>query len=145
MLDKTFIKIICICSFITGAILGIIPLIPVLFWTAFLIEMFLVAPFMIIYMNKLKLIENIDMGKCLSIGAISGGVSFLGFSLVFFPLAFIINLIFKTDSFLWIKVLFNNFGFVIPMIIFTALLSSLLNMFSGFLTMYFYAYFGKTK
>lgn len=141
MINKALLKIIFICSFIIGGILGIIPLIPAFTWIAFLAVMFLVAPFIIIYLHKLKLIEVIETEKCLTIGAISGASAFLGFSVIYFPIAFILNLIFKIQSFLWIKVIFMNIGFLIPMIILIALLCGLMNTFSGFLTAYLYEYF----
>lgn len=145
MLDKSLLKIICVFSFISGAVLGIIPLIPAFIWIAFFCVMFLVAPFIIIYLKKLNLIEDIEAEKSLLIGAISGTASFLGFACLYFPIAFILQLIFKIQSFLWIKVLFFNFGFLIPMVILIALLSGLLNAFSGFLTAYFYQYFKPKK
>ena len=145
MLDKSLLKIICVFSFILGAILGIIPLIPAFIWFAFFCIMFLVAPFILIYLKKLNLIEDIEAEKSLLIGAISGAAAFLGFACLYFPIAFILQLIFKIQSFLWIKVLFFNFGFLIPMVILISLLSGLLNAFSGFLTAYFYQYFKPKK
>lgn len=145
MIDKSLLKIICLCSFIVGAILGVIPLIPAFMWIAFLAVMFFIAPFIIIYLKKLNLIKSIETERCLTIGAISGTVAFLGFATIYFPIAFILNLIFKIQSFLWIKVIFVNIGFLLPMVILIALLCGLLNMFSGFLTAYFYEYFKPKK
>ncbi len=141
MINKSLLKIICIFSIIVGGILGVIPLIPAFTWIAFLAVMFLVAPFMIIYLKKLNIIKTIETEKCLLIGAISGISAFLGFATIYFPIAFILNLIFKIQSFLWIKVIFMNIGFLIPMIILISLLCGLMNTFSGFLTAYFYEYF----
>lgn len=145
MFNKDLLKIICICSLITGAIIGVIPLIPAFTWIAFLTVMFFVAPFIIIYMKKLNFIKEIDLERSLAIGGIAGSVAFLGFSIIYFPIAFILQLIFKIQAFLWIKVLFTNFGFLIPMVILIALLCGLLNMFSGFLTVYIYEYFKQIK
>ncbi|HIS90006.1 TPA: hypothetical protein IAA87_11380 [Candidatus Avigastranaerophilus faecigallinarum] len=141
MINKALLKIIFICSFIIGGILGLIPLIPAFIWIAFLAVMFLVAPFIIIYLKKLNLISNVETERCMFIGAISGASAFLGFATIYFPIAFILNLIFKIQSFLWIKVIFMNIGFLIPMIILIALLCGLMNTFSGFLTAYLYEYF----
>ena len=141
MINKALLKIIFICSFIIGGILGLISLIPAFIWIAFLAVMFLVAPFIIIYLKKLNLISNVETERCMFIGAISGASAFLGFATIYFPIAFILNLIFKIQSFLWIKVIFMNIGFLIPMIILIALLCGLMNTFSGFLTAYLYEYF----
>ncbi len=145
MINKSLFKIIFLCSLITGAILGILPLIPALTWIAFLAVMFFISPFIIIYLKRLNLIKELEIEQSLIIGAISGASAFLGFSAVYFPIAFILNLIFKIQSFLWIKVIITNFGFLIPMIILIALLCALLNMFSGFLTVYFYQYIKSRK
>ncbi len=145
MFNKDLLKIISICSLITGGIIGIIPLIPAFTGIAFITVMFLVAPFIIIYMKKLNLIKTLELEQSLTIGGISGAVAFLGFAVVYFPIAFILNLIFKIQAFLWIKVLFTNFGFLLPMVILIALLCGLLNMFSGFLTVYIYEYFKQIK
>ena len=145
MFSKTLLKVICVFSFILGAILGVVPIIPALFWTILLIQMFLVAPFIIIYLKKLKLVSDLDVNKCIFIGGISGAVSFLGFSVTFFPIAFIIDLIFKVDSLFWVNVVVKNFAFLIPMILLIAFLSAIMNMFSGFITLFFCEQFGKNN
>lgn len=145
MPDKSLLKIINITSFITGAVLGLIPLIPALIWIAFLLVMFGVAPFIIIYLKHLKLLDQIDTERSLLIGMLSGSVAFVGFSIVYFPVAFILQLIFKIQSFIWIKAIMVNIGFIIPMVIFIALLCGLMNMFSGFVTAYLYDYFEAKK
>ncbi len=143
--DKQLLKIICMCSIITGAILGVLPLVPKLTGIAFSIVMFFSAPFIIIYLYKLNLIKELNIPKCLTIGAFTGFFSFVGFSIVYFPIAFILYSIFKISSFLWIKVVFTNIGFLIPMVILTALLCGLMNMFSAFMTLYLYEYFKGKK
>ena len=141
MIDKSLSKIIVITSLVSGAVLGVIPLIPAFIWIAFILLMFFISPFIIVYLSRLNLIKTIDIENSLIIGAISGFSACLGFALIYFPIAFILQLIFKVQSFIWIKVIFVNFGFLIPMIIFTALLCALFNTFSAFITAYFYSYF----
>ena len=141
MPDKSLLKIICLCSLIIGGILGILPLFPIFTGIAFIIIMFLVSPFIIIYLYRLNLIKELGVQECISIGGISGFFSFIGFSIVYFPIALILYLIFKINAFMWIKVIFTNIGFLIPMIILCGLLCGLLNMFSAFSTVYIYNYF----
>ncbi len=145
MLNKPLLKIICISSFITGALIGFIPLIPAFVFIAFLLVMFFVAPFIIIYLKHLNLIKEISTEQALIMSAVSGAVSFFGFAFIYFPLGFLLNLIFKIQDFIWIKVLFTNFVFLIPMVILISLLCALLNAFSGFLTVYFIEFFSKNK
>lgn len=144
MIDKQLIKTISIFSMIIGALTGIIPLIPALTGLAFTILMFAVAPIVLFYFKKLNLIENFEMEKCLTIGAISGAMACVGFSIVYFICALFLHFLFKIQAFLWIKVLFANFGFMIPMIIFMALAVALFNAFSAFLVSYF-IYFKQNK
>ncbi len=140
MINKSLLKILCVCSLIIGLIIGLIPLIPALAWIAIILIMFGVAPFMIIYLKRLKLLDEIDTQKSLIIGMVSGTSAFIGFSVVYFPLAFILNLIFNIQSFIWVKAVFSNFGFLLMMVIITALLCGLMNMFSSFLTAFLYEY-----
>lgn len=143
MISNPLLKIITIICLLTGAIMGVIALIPFLSFTIFLLLMSLIAPFIIIYFKNLNLIKDIDINKGLLYGGISGFIAFIGFSITFFPLAFLIDIIFKTQTFLWVSIVFKNFIFLTGMIIFTALLSALLNMFTGFLTAYLYQYLKK--
>lgn len=145
MKNKSFWQILCIFSAIIGAIIGVIPLIPVLTGAAFTILMFFVAPFIILYFRKLQIIKTIEIEKWLIIGAVSGAVATIGFTMLYFPIAFILQMIFKIQSFIWIKVLFVNIGFLVPMVLLTALIGALLNAFSAFLLAYFMAYFNQNK
>lgn len=140
---KPIFKVITAVSAISGAITGIAALLPFLSFCIFCLLMLGMAPYIIIYLKNLHVIGNLDTEQSLIYGGLSGFMGFLGFSVTFFPLAFIIDLIFKTETFLWVNVVFKNFGFLLTMVILTALLSALLNMFSGFLTGYIYQYLKK--
>ncbi len=145
MLDKQTVKIIVITSVIIGAVLGLIPLIPALIWLALFLVMFFIAPFVIIYLKKLNILKEITMEQSLLIGGISGAAAYIGFTFIYFPIAYILYLIFKIQSFLWIKVIFTNFGFLLPMVILIALLCGLLNMFSAFMTAYICEYIEQNR
>ena len=63
----------------------------------------------------------------------------LGFSLSFVPLATIIGFLYKGSYYLGVSLLFRSGFFVtLMMVIFVAILSALINAFSGFMTMYIY-------
>lgn len=145
MFKNQLFKIICLVSALTGAILGLSAIIPPATFSVLILLMFIMAPFIIIYFKHLKLIEELEVDKGILYGAISGFSGFIGFSIIFFPIAFIIDAIFKTESLLWVKVVCQNFVFLIGTIFFTALLCALLNAFSGFLTAYLMEYFKKEK
>ena len=142
---NSFWKMLCIFSAFVGAIVGVLPLIPQLTGFAFFALMFLVSPFIILYLKHLKIIKTLDMEKWMIIGAVSGAVATIGFAMLYFPIAFILQLIFKVQSFIWIKVLFLNIGYLVPMVLLTALISALLNAFSAFLLSYFLSYFIQNK
>ncbi len=141
MNDKQLFKIICMSSFVTGVILGILSLIPILTGMALISVMFVSSPFVIIYLYKLNLIKELDIPKCLIIGGVTGFFAFIGFSLIYFPVSFIMYLILKLNSFIWIKVMFENMGFLIPAVCLTALLCGLMNMFSAFMLLSLFDYF----
>ena len=136
-------KVISAVSAISGAIAGIAALIPFLSFAVLCLLMLGMAPYIIIYLKNLHVIGNLDTERSLMYGTLAGFTGFIGFSVTFFPIAFIIDLIFKTETFLWVNIVFKNFGFLITMVILIALLSALLNMFSGFLTGYIYQYLKK--
>lgn len=145
MINKELLKVLSIFSIIIGAILGVLPLIPALTGIAFFLLLFIVSPFILIYFKHIKIIENYNMEKCLIIGAISGAIACVGFTLIYFPIAFILQLIFKINSFIWIKVLFTNIGFVIPMVFFTSIISAISNSFSAFLIAYYFEFIKQNK
>ena len=143
MIKTPLLKIITIVCLLTGAIMGVLALIPFLSFGVLTLLMFIIAPFVIIYFKNLNLIKDIEIDQGIFYGGISGFIAFIGFSITFFPLAFIIDIIFKTQTFLWVSIVSKSFLFLSGIIIFTAMLSALLNMFTGFLTAYVYQYLKK--
>ena len=145
MISKALFKVVSVCSLIIGAIVAVPTFFPFIRGFSFFALMFCVAPFLIVYLKRLEVIKAPDMDKLLTIGALSGVFSFIGFSVVFFPTTFLLNLIFKIQSFLWVKVVFSNFAFLLLIIILMAIVSALTNAFSSFLTAYFYQNFENRK
>ena len=145
MISKALYKIVSVCSLIFGAILAFPTFFPFIRGFSFFALMFIVAPFMIVYLKRLEVIKFADMDKFLVVGAVSGVFSFIGFSIVFFPITFLLSLIFKIQSFLWVKVVFSNIAFLILIVILMAIVSAITNAFSAFLTTYIYENFGNRK
>jgi len=127
-----------ILSLILGAALGIITIIPYVGLVSFMALMFLSSTAVILYMKKYNLIGRLIPRDGSIFGAIIGFVSFLGFSVTFVPLATLIGLFYKGSYYLGISMLFR-IGFIVllMMIIFVAMLSALMNAFSGLATVYF--------
>lgn len=136
-------KMIIIVSLIVGAISGILALIPPISFTVILLIMFFMAPFIIIYFRNLNLIKAPDIATGMTYGAVSGFFGSVGLSITFFPIAFVIDLIFRTQTFLWVKVVVQNFVFLLGTVFFISLLCALMNAFTGFLTAYILQYYKK--
>ena len=101
--------------------------------------MILAAPIMYIYMKKLNLLGYLEPKQGAIYGAIIGFISFLGFSVSFVPLATIIGFLYKGSFYLGVSLLFRSGIFVtIMMVLFVAILSALMNAFSGMITVYIY-------
>lgn len=140
MLNKSIIKTISACSAVTGAIIAIPAMIPFIRGIAFTALMFFVAPFIIVSFKKFKTVNIDTTEKYLAIGAITGITSFIGFAVIYFPVTFLLNLIFKIQAFIWVKVIFTNFTFLIATIILTASVNALFNAFSALITANMYHY-----
>ena len=140
MLNKSSIKIVSVCSAIIGAIAAVPAMIPLVRGVAFLALMFFVAPFIIVYLKRLEIIKFDTPEKYLTVGAIAGATSFIGFAIVYFPITLLLNLIFKIQAFIWVKVVFTNFVFLVAMLILIALLNALFNAFAAFITANIYQY-----
>ncbi len=136
MEQKSLLKIISIVSLLTGAIAGVVSVIPFLSFLLMITVMFFMAPFIIIYLKHLNIIQDTQIDKSMIYGAMSGFTGFIGYSLTFFPIAFVIDSIFKTQTFFWVKIVCQNFLFTLTLIFFTSLLCAMFNAFSGFLTSY---------
>lgn len=137
--NKVFLKNLLVLSSILGLILGLITIVPFICNLSFFVVMTLVAPILFVYMKKINLIGFVDPKQGGIYGAIVGFVSFLGFSLSFVPLATIIGFLYKGSYYLGVSLLFRSGFFVtLMMVIFVAILSALINAFSGFMTMYIY-------
>ncbi len=138
-LNKSLIKNIAVLSGLLGVILGLISIIPVIGYFTFFIQIILSAPLVIYYMKKLELFGYFDTKEGAIYGAIIGFVSFLGFSVSFFPLAAIIGFIFKGSSYSWVSWFFPSGVLALIMLIFfVTLLSALMNAFSGLVAVYLY-------
>lgn len=139
LLKELLFKQMSILSGLLGLILGVLTIIPFICNFSFFALFVMAAPIIMIYMKKMQMMGILDIRQGAMYGAIIGFVSFLGFSISFVPLATIIGFIYKGSYYLGVSLLFRSGFFVlIMMIFFVALLSALMNSFSGLVTMYIY-------
>ena len=137
--NKIFLKKMLILSALLGLILGVITIVPFICSFSFFVLMVLSAPILLVYLKKMNLIGYVDPKQGSILGAIIGFASFLGFSVVFVPLATIIGLLYKASFYLGISLLFRSGIFVtIMMVFFVAILAALMNAFSGMAATYIY-------
>lgn|SRR5574344_400644 len=136
------LKQVAILSAIFGAGMGILTLIPFVNGFCFMALMLFAATIVLIYMKKHDLIGVLNVKEGAILGAEIGFVSFIGFAILFIPLVSIIGLIFKGYNTYGILYLLKLSGFfvLIMLIIFLALMSSLMNAFSGLMTISAYEY-----
>ena len=142
------VKQVSILSFIFGLILGFITLLPVLNLIAFLFAMFVIGGAMVIFLKKFNLIGLINIREGAVVGAIAGFASFLGLCVLYLPVSSLIGLIFSKYTGDFFSMFFTSFGaFVIGlfMIFFSALMSALLNSFSGLFAVWLYEFITGVK
>ncbi len=139
LIKELLFKQMSILSGLLGLILGVLTVLPVICNLSFFALFILAAPIIMIYMKKMQMMGILDIKQGAMYGAIIGFISFLGFSISFVPLAGIIGLIYKGSFYLSISLLLRSGFFVLIMLIFfVALLSAIMNAFSGLVTMYVY-------
>lgn len=138
-MNELLMKRIAFLSAILGLIAGVITVIPFISSLSFLALMVFAAVIVIIYMKKKNFIGYIEPKEGSIYGAIIGFISFIGFCVSFLPLATIIGLIYKGSFYLGISLIVRSGIFVIIlMVLFVAMLSALINAFSGLVTAYIY-------
>ena len=91
----------------------------------------------LLYMQKMQLIDNLEIKEYTIYGTLNGFINFIGFSLTFVPLAVIIGLLAKTSYYLGVAIMFKG-GIFIPtlIIIFLALTAALMSGFGAMVTAY---------
>ncbi len=136
------LKQVALFSALIGGAIGVITLIPFVGTLSFLTLILFLSAIIIVYLKKHDLIGIIDMKEGAILGAVIGFASFVAFFVVFTPLSILIGFIAKTYYVgHLLRIFFENFGgfFVMIMLLFfLALISALMNAFSGLTTAYVY-------
>lgn len=142
------IKKMAVLSLILGAALGIITIIPFIGFFSFMTLMFLSSAIVLVYMKKHDMIGKLIPKDGALFGSIIGFVACLGFCLTLVPLAAIIawinNLWFHKLTWymsmgMWFKNGLGGYIVLFMMVFFVALLSALMNAFSGLATVHLYS------
>ena len=140
LIKEILFKQTAVLSGLLGLVLGVLTVIPFICNLSFFFLFFLAAPIIMVYMKRMQMMGILDIKQGAMYGAVIGFLSFIGFSISFIPLAGIIGLIYKGSFYLGISLLLRSGFFVmITLIFFVALLSAIMNSFSGLVTMYVYS------
>lgn len=143
-MNVLLLKQLSILSAILGAGLGLLTVIPFVGNFTFLFTMALVGAAIIVYMKKMTMVGFLEPKDGAVYGGIAGFISFVGFCATFLPLAAIIGYFAKTSYYMGISLLVRSGVFVVLlMIIFIAMLSALMNAFSGMAAAYIYSQIDK--
>jgi len=136
------LKQVALFSALIGGAIGVLTIIPFIGPLCFLTLILFLSAVVIVYLKKNDLIGIIDLREGAILGGIIGFSSFVAFSVVFTPISALIGLMFSKYYIGHLITLFiTNFGgfFVMVMLLFfLALISALMNAFSGLVTAYVY-------
>ncbi|MBP3924303.1 hypothetical protein J6E39_03580 [bacterium] len=137
-MNKLSIKQLSTLSAILGVLLGVLTLIPFVGQLAFIILMCFAAVIVIWFMLKVELIEIKTNKQSIVAGAIVGFISFIAFCVMYLPLVYVLSRVFNLYSWYGVSVFLSvgSFGIIILLVLFMALLSAVINAFTGFLTYY---------
>lgn len=133
------LKKISLFSTIFGLAAGVAGILPVIGLLVFLVLIFATAPVIFFSMKRIYDFKIGNEGRALSLGALTGFVSFLGFAFSFLPISFILSFVFKNSYLANISLLLKNgFTLTFMLIIFVGFLSAMMNAFSGLACIYFF-------
>lgn len=137
-MNLILIKQISILSLFFGSIAGFAAIIPFLGTFALVYLICFIAPIVIWLLVKYNCIELSSVKDGIIVGAISGFVSFLGFSVIYIPISVILLRLFKFSANQGIALMLNNANFFILFVVavFMSVVGATINSFSGFLTFY---------
>ena len=128
------IRQVSILSFFVGIVLGLLLLVPVLNLLSFLFAMFFIGAAVVIFLKKFNMIGLIDIKEGAIIGSVAGFASLLGLCASYLPISSILSLIFKSYTGGFFTLFFSSLASILiglSMVVFAALMSALLNSFSG--------------
>lgn len=146
-INYVLFKQIAILSAFFGAVLGVVTLIPIIGVVSFVFLMCFIAPLVIWILIKYNCLSMESMKDSIITGAISGFVSYLGFSIIFVPISVILMKFFHLAANYGVGLMVGNASIFILIVIslFMGVLSATINAFTGFLTYYVIGFINSIK
>ena len=127
---------ICVLSIFFGALLGLVTLIPYLGTFSFIFFICFMAPLVIWILVKYDCLSLTSVKDSVITGAITGFVSYMGFSIIYVPVSVILMKIFHFAANYGVGLMLQNANFFLLVVIslFLGVLGATVNAFTGFLT-----------
>lgn len=137
-IDLILLKRISILSILFGTILGFLTLIPFIGTFALMCLFCFVAPLVIWILIRYNCLSLSSIKDSVIVGAISGFVSYLGFSIIYIPISVILMKFFNLSANYGIGLTLMNANLFILIVLslFMSVLGATINAFTGFLTFY---------
>lgn len=137
-MDLILLRQISVLSILFGGILGVLTLVPYLGTITFIFLICFIAPLVIwlLIENKCLIMEKAQ--DSIIVGAISGFVSFMSFSIFFVPISIVLIRFFGLASNYGVGLMLANANFFLLAVIavFLGVVGATVNAFTGFLTYY---------
>lgn len=137
-MNISLLKLIFIISVILGVIFGLLTLLPYVGIFAFLILITLTSTIVMGILIKNKILQLDSIPESAAIGAIIGFISFAAFSVVYMPFVLVLLKVFKYYTNYGVALALNNSNIFVIIVIstFLAILSAVINAFTGFVFYY---------
>ena len=128
------VKQVGLLSFFLGLALGILLLLPFINIFVFIFAMFLLGGAVVLFLKKYNMVGIIDIKEGAILASIAGFASFIGLSLSYLPIISLLSLIFTKYTvgfFTLFSTSIEGLIIGIMLVVFSALMSALLNSFCG--------------
>lgn len=137
-INYVLLRQIAVLSAFFGGLLGVVTLIPYVGAVSFIFVICFIAPLVIQILIKYGCLSFSCAKDSVIVGAISGFISYLGFSAFYVPLSVILMKYFHLAANYGVGLMLKNATFFILVVIsiFMGVLSATVNAFTGFLTFY---------
>ncbi len=146
-IDYILLRQISILSVFFGALLGVITLIPFIGTFSFIFLICFIAPLVIWILIKYDCLSLTSIKDSIITGALSGFISYMGFSIIFVPVSILLMKFFHIAANYGIGLMLNdaNAFILIVLSVFMGVLSATVNAFTGFLTFYVIEFINNNK
>ena len=137
-INYVLFKQISILSAFFGAVIGTLTLIPYFGVLTFIFLICFIAPLVIWLLVKYNCLSLSSIKDSIIVGAISGFVAYIGFSIIYVPISAILMKVFHIAANIGVGFMLGNASFFLLVVIslFMGVLAATVNAFSGFLTFY---------